>query len=171
MKCSGRVHKFGDHVDTDVIIPATLLGKTDPESLARGCFSAVYPGFSARVQPGDLLFAGENFGCGSSREHAPLAIKATGIGCVVAASFSRIFYRSAINVGLPIAICPAAVPKAQDGAPASVDFVAGTVTVAGESFPFPPFPPEIVGILESGGLVGFMIKRLKAEQATGTPHR
>jgi 3-isopropylmalate/(R)-2-methylmalate dehydratase small subunit len=165
MKCSGRIHKFGDHIDTDVIIPATLLGKSDPESLARGCFSAVYPGFSERVSPGDLLFAGENFGCGSSREHAPLAIKATGIGCVVAASFSRIFYRSAINVGLPIAICPAAVAKAQDGEQASVDFVAGAVTVAGESFAFPAFPPEIVGILESGGLVGFMEKRLKAERA------
>jgi 3-isopropylmalate/(R)-2-methylmalate dehydratase small subunit len=168
MKLFGRVHKFGDHIDTDVIIPATLLGKSDPESLARGCFSAVYPGFSERVKPGDLLFAGENFGCGSSREHAPLAIKATGIACVVAASFSRIFYRSAINIGLPIAICPAAVGKAQDGDDASVDFVTGTVTVGGERYDFPGFPPELVAILESGGLVGFMKKRLKGSVAAAT---
>lgn len=163
MKCEGRVHKFGDHIDTDVIIPATLLLKTDTESLARGCFSAVYPGFFERVTPGDLIFAGDNFGCGSSREHAPLAIKAAGISCVVAASFSRIFYRSAINVGLPIAICPPVIAKADDGARASVDFVAGTVTAGGETFTFPAFPPEIVAILECGGLVGFMEKRLRAE--------
>lgn len=165
MKLSGRVHKFGDQIDTDVIIPATLLGKTDPESLARGCFSAVYPGFSERVKPGDLLFAGENFGCGSSREHAPLAIKATGIACVVAASFSRIFYRSAINIGLPIAICPAAVEHAEDGAQASVDFAAGQVEVAGKLFSIPPFPRELIAILDSGGLVPFMEKRLKSERA------
>lgn len=165
MKLSGRVHKFGDQIDTDVIIPATLLGKTDPESLARGCFSAVYPGFSERVKPGDLLFAGENFGCGSSREHAPLAIKATGIACVVAASFSRIFYRSAINIGLPIAICPAAVEHAEDGAQASVDFAAGQVEAAGKLFSIPPFPRELIAILDSGGLVPFMEKRLKSERA------
>jgi len=165
MKCEGRIHKFGDHIDTDVIIPATLLLKTDNESLAKGCFSAVYPGFHERVTPGDLIFAGDNFGCGSSREHAPLAIKAAGIGCVVAASFSRIFYRSAINVGLPIVICPPAIAKASEGERAAVDFVAGTVTVGGETFDFPAFPPEIVAILECGGLVGFMEKRLKAELA------
>ena len=165
MKLGGRVHKFGDHIDTDVIIPATLLLKTDQESLARGCFSAVYPGFSERVKPGDLLFAGENFGCGSSREHAPLAIKAAGIACCVAASFSRIFYRSAINIGLPIAICPLAASTAQDGDEAVVDFAAGTVSVGDRVFEFPAFPPEIVAILSSGGLVGFMEKRLKSEAA------
>lgn len=162
MILSGRIHKFGDHVDTDVIIPAPLLSSTDPKVLGRGCFSEVFPGFSERVNPGDLIFAGENFGCGSSREHAPIAIKAAGIACVVAASFSRIFYRSAINIGLPIAICPAAVAQAQDGAQAAVDFVAGKVTVAGRSFPIPPFPPELIAILDSGGLVPFMEKRLKS---------
>ena len=91
---TGRIHKFGDHVDTDVIIPATLLSNTDPKILGRGAFSEVFPGFADRVKPGDLIFAGENFGCGSSREHAPIAIKGAGISCVVAASFSRIFYRS-----------------------------------------------------------------------------
>ena len=165
MKFAGRVHKFGDHIDTDVIIPATLLLKTDRESLARGCFSAVYPGFSERVKPGDLLFAGENFGCGSSREHAPMAIKAAGIACCVAASFSRIFYRSAINIGLPIAICPAAAAQAKDGDQGAVDFLTGTVTVGDKTYEFPAFPREIVAILESGGLVGFMEKRLKAEAA------
>lgn len=165
MKFAGAVHRFGDHIDTDVIIPATLLLKTDRESLAKGCFSAVYPGFTDRVKPGDLLFAGENFGCGSSREHAPMAIKAAGIACCVAASFSRIFYRSAINIGLPIAICPPAVARAREGDRASVDFVAGTVTVGDDVYEFPAFPPELVAILESGGLVGFMEKRLKDQAA------
>jgi 3-isopropylmalate/(R)-2-methylmalate dehydratase small subunit len=158
---SGRIHKFGDHIDTDVIIPAPLLGSTDPQVLGRGCFSEVFPGFSERVRPGDLIFAGENFGCGSSREHAPIAIKGAGIACVVAASFSRIFYRSAINIGLPIAICPAAVEAAKEGEQAAVDFTAGRITVGGKSFAIPPFPPELIAILDSGGLVPFMEKRLK----------
>lgn len=159
---SGRIHKFGDHVDTDVIIPAPLLVSTDPQVLGRGCFSEVFPGFADRVKAGDLIVAGENFGCGSSREHAPIAIKGAGIACVVAASFSRIFYRSAINIGLPIAICPAAVPHAEDGAQASVDFSAGKITVAGKSFQIPPFPAELIAILDSGGLVPYMEKRLKS---------
>ena len=158
---SGRIHKFGDHIDTDVIIPTPMLGSTDPKVLGRGCFSEVYPGFADRVHAGDLIFAGENFGCGSSREHAPIAIKGAGIACVVAASFSRIFYRSAINIGLPIAICPAAIERAEDGAQASVDFAAGKVTVAGKLFSIPPFPPELIAILDSGGLVPFMKKRIK----------
>ena len=166
---AGRIHKFGDHVDTDVIIPATLLSNTDTKVLGRGCFSEVFPGFADRVKPGDLIFAGENFGCGSSREHAPIAIKGAGIACVVAASFSRIFYRSAINIGLPIAICPAAVEHAVDGAQASVDFAAGKVTVEGKLYSIPPFPPELIAILDSGGLVPFMEKRLKAARASGTP--
>ncbi len=159
---SGRIHKFGDHIDTDVIIPTPLLGSFDPKVLGRGCFSVVYPGFADRVQPGDLIFAGENFGCGSSREHAPIAIKGAGIACVVAASFSRIFYRSAINIGLPIAICSAAVAQAEDGAQAVVDFASGNITVAGKSYSIPPFPPELIAILSSGGLVPFMEKRLKS---------
>ena len=164
---AGRIHKFGDHVDTDVIIPATLLSNTDPGILGRGCFSEVFPGFADRVKPGDLIFAGENFGCGSSREHAPIAIKGAGIACVVAASFSRIFYRSAINIGLPIAICPAAVGAATDGAPATVDFAAGKITVADKLYSIPPFPPELIAILDSGGLVPFMEKRLKSAQPGG----
>ena len=158
---TGRIHKFGDHIDTDVIIPSTLLANTDPQVLGRGCFSVAYPGFAGRVQKGDLIFAGKNFGCGSSREHAPIAIKGAGIACVVAASFSRIFYRSAINIGLPIAICPDAIAYAEDGATASVDFATGKVEVAGRSFAIPPFPPQLIAILDSGGLVPFMEKRLK----------
>ena len=161
---TGRIHQFGDHVDTDVIIPATLLSNTDPKILGRGCFSEVFPGFADRVQPGDLIFAGENFGCGSSREHAPIAIKGAGIACVVAASFSRIFYRSAINIGLPIAICPAAVALAKAGEEASVDLTAGKITVAGKSFAIPPFSAEVIAILDCGGLVPFMEQRLKRER-------
>src|SRR5207244_5381872 len=162
---SGRVHKFGDHVDTDVIIPATLLTNTDPQVLGRGCFSSVYPGFADRVKPGDIIFAGKNFGCGSSREHAPIAIKGAGISCVVAESFSRIFYRSAINIGLPIAICPPAIEAAVEGAEASVDFGAGKIEVGGKTFAIPPLPAQVIAILDSGGLVPFMEKRLKQERA------
>ena len=162
---SGRIHKFGDHIDTDVIIPTTFLANTDPQALGRGCFSVAFPGFPDRVQKGDLLFAGKNFGCGSSREHAPIAIKGAGIACVVAASFSRIFYRSAINIGLPIAICPAAIEHAVDGGQGSVDFGSGKVAVAGKSFAIPPFPPQLIEILDAGGLVPFMEKRFKDRAA------
>lgn len=165
---SGRIHKFGDHVDTDVIIPASLLSTTDEKELGRGCFSEVFPGFSERVQSGDIIFAGDNFGCGSSREHAPIAIKGAGIACVVAASFSRIFYRSAINIGLPIAICPQAVPLAKDGEQASIDFKAGTVKVGGAIHSIPPFSPEVIEILQCGGLVPFMEKRLRRSGKSNT---
>lgn len=165
---SGRIHKFGDHVDTDVIIPSSLLVNNDPETLGRGCFSKSYPGFSERVQKGDLIFAGKNFGCGSSREHAPIAIKGAGISCVIAASFSRIFFRSAINIGLPIAICPAAISHAEEGAEASVDLAAGKVEVAGQFFAIPRLPPQLIAILDSGGLVPFMEKRLKAMNTART---
>jgi len=114
------------------------------------------------VQKGDLIFAGKNFGCGSSREHAPIAIKGAGISCVVAASFSRIFFRSAINIGLPIAICPGAIEFAKDGAQGSADFTAGKVEVSGKFFAIPPLPPQLIAILDAGGLVPFMEKRLKA---------
>lgn len=161
----GRIFKFGDHVDTDVIIPATLLANTDPQVLGRGCFSVSYPGFSERVKPGDIIFAGKNFGCGSSREHAPIAIKGAGISCVVAESFSRIFYRSAINIGLPIAICPPAVEHAVEGEEAAVDFSGGTIEVGGRTFSIPPLPAQVIAILDSGGLVPFMEKRLKGTAA------
>lgn len=165
MKLSGRVHVFGDHIDTDQIIPARFLGSSDPAYLRTGCFLNLAPGFPERVKPGDILVAGENFGCGSSREHAPIAIKATGIACVVARSFSRIFYRSAINIGLPAIICPEAVSHAAAGAEAAVDLAKGTVTVTGNTYAFAPFASEIVSILDAGGLVPFMARRLKQEGA------
>lgn len=161
----GRIHRFGDHVDTDEIIPSQFLGQSDPGSLAKGCFNNVRPGFVSQVSPGDIIVAGDNFGCGSSREHAPIAIKATGIGCVVAGSFSRIFYRSAINIGLPIAICPGAVPLGREGETAEVNFETGEVLVNGQSFPIPAFPPEVMEILKFGGLVPFMAHRLKSAGA------
>jgi 3-isopropylmalate/(R)-2-methylmalate dehydratase small subunit len=156
----GRVHTFEDHIDTDVIIPNEFL--TQPDRLAEGCFSKVYPGFHKRVRQGDLIFAGENFGCGSSREHAPIAIKAVGIAAVVAASFGRIFFRSAINIGLPAVECPEAVAEARDGGEGAVDFVRGVVTVDGRDFAFPQYPPQVLDILEAGGLVSFMSRRLSA---------
>jgi 3-isopropylmalate/(R)-2-methylmalate dehydratase small subunit len=162
VKFAGYIHRFGDHIDTDVIIPSNLLTRSEPESLAKGCFAAVYPEFRDRVKPGDLIFAGENFGCGSSREHAPIAIKATGISCVVAASFARIFYRSAINIGLPVVACPEAIPHAVAGKEAEVDLSAGYVLLEGRRFAVPQFSKEVLSILRLGGLVPFMAQRLNA---------
>ncbi len=159
----GAIHRFGDHIDTDVIIPARYLGSSDAVELAKHCFEPVIADFAAQAKPGDLVFAGENFGCGSSREHAPIAIKGAGIACVVAVSFARIFYRSAINIGLPVVVCPEAVAVAENGARGSVDLGNGVITVAGRSFQVAPFPEEVLGILECGGLVPFMRRRLEAE--------
>jgi 3-isopropylmalate dehydratase small subunit len=168
MKFVGRIHRFGDHINTDVIIPTKFLSQSDPEHLAKGCFSNVYPGFAGRVTAGDIVVAGENFGCGSSREHAPMAIKATGIACVVAASFSRIFYRSAINIGLPVVTSPEAAALAREGETAEVDLSKGTLRVGGRDFPIPQFPPQVLAIIEVGGLVPFMIERLKRQSNRGT---
>ncbi len=163
MNYRGKVHRFGDHVDTDVIIPAKYLNISDPAELARRCFEPVAENFVAGVTPGDILVAGENFGCGSSREHAPIAIKAAGIACVVAASYARIFYRSAINIGLPVIVCPAAAAAARQGATAEVDLVKGIVEIDGTRFPVAPFPDAVLGIIECGGLVPFMKKRLASQ--------
>ena len=165
MNLSGSIHCVGDHIDTDQIIPSRFLGSADPASLRSGCFLNLIPGFPDRVAPGDVLVAGENFGCGSSREHAPIAIKATGIACVVAKSFSRIFYRSAINIGLPAISCPEAVDLSVDGQILSVDFDTGLVSVGRKSVPFTPFSPEILEIIGAGGLVPFMAKRLSQQGA------
>ena len=169
MKYRGKVHRFGDHVDTDVIIPAKYLGISDPAQLALRCFEPVAENFSAGVAQGDILVAGENFGCGSSREHAPIAITAAGIACVVAASYARIFYRSAINIGLPVLVCPDAAAAAKQGDVMEVDLVNGAVEVNGARFPVSPFPEAVLGIIESGGLVPFMQKRLAAEAKGGHP--
>jgi 3-isopropylmalate/(R)-2-methylmalate dehydratase small subunit len=165
MIMKGRVHKVGDHIDTDQIIPARFLGSLDPKVLAEGCFFNLIPQFATTVSLGDIVVGGDNFGCGSSREHAPIAIKATGISCVVARSFSRIFYRSAINIGLPAVVCADAVAFAKDRTEMTVDFDRGVVESDGKSAAFAAFGPSILAIIAAGGLVPFMSQRLASQAA------
>ena len=169
MKLMGTVWKYGDDVDTDGIIPARYLNVSDPEDLARHCMEDVDPGFARAVQAGDVIVAGENFGCGSSREHAPLAIKGSGVACVVAKSYARIFYRNAINIGLPILECPQVVEETQKGDLLAADLGAGTVTNlrTGRTYQVSPFPPFIMGIIEAGGLVPYTRERLRVQGGTG----
>lgn len=162
MTLTGKVWKYGDNVDTDVIIPARYLDRTEPEALAEHCLEDLDPTFAAGVRPGDVIVAGENFGCGSSREHAPLAIRAAGAGCVVARSFARIFYRNAINVGLPILECPAAVDDAATGHRLEIDLEAGIVRNldTGRAHRAEPYPPFMMDIVRAGGLVPYTRARL-----------
>jgi len=155
-----NVYKYGDNVDTDVIIPARYLNAPDEKSLASHCMEDIDAQFSSTVELGDIMVAGANFGCGSSREHAPLAIKACGVKCVIAASFARIFYRNAINIGFPILECPEAAAAILPGDAVRVDFKTGVITdeTQGRTFQAAPFPAFIDGIIESGGL----LKSLKA---------
>jgi len=155
MNAHGIAHKYGDHVDTDVIIPARYLNTPDPKELAAHCMEDIDKEFVRKARPGDILAAGVNFGCGSSREHAPIAIKAAGISCVIAANFARIFYRNAINIGLPILECPAASAAIADGDEVTVDFDSGTITdkTRGETYQAEPFPPFIRDMIEKGGLM------------------
>ena len=152
MAMTGQVIRYGDNVDTDVIIPARYLNTTDHQELAAHCMEDLDPSFVSRVKPGDIIVAGENFGCGSSREHAPVAIKASGIACVVAKSFARIFYRNAINIGLSIVECDA---DADDGDRLTVDFEQGRIEnlTKGTGWEFSAFPPFLQTLLESGGLL------------------
>jgi len=158
----GTCWKFGDHVDTDQIIPARYLNTTDPGELAAHCMEDVDPGFSSKVRAGDIIVAGENFGCGSSREHAPIAIRHAGISCVIAKSFARIFFRNAINTGLPILECPGVVDVAREGDEVEVDLAAGRVVhcPSGQTFPVPPFPEELQEIIRAGGLMNYVRKRV-----------
>jgi 3-isopropylmalate dehydratase, small subunit len=158
----GAVHKFGRDVDTDVIIPARYLNTNDPAELASHCMEDIDAGFVARVRPGDIVVAGENFGCGSSREHAPVAIRAAGVSCVVAASFARIFYRNAINTGLPIVICPAAVAGAQAGDRLRVDLATGVVTdlTRDTTYQADAFPAFMRELIAQGGLLPYVKARL-----------
>jgi 3-isopropylmalate/(R)-2-methylmalate dehydratase small subunit len=158
---SGNAWRFGDDVDTDVIIPARYLNLSTPGELARHCMEDLSPGFASGVMAGDVIVAGENFGCGSSREHAPLAIKASGVACVIARSFARIFYRNAINTGLPILQCPEAVEETEQGDQLKVDLEAGRITNlrTGRSFHTSPFPPFILKIIEAGGLIPYTLWR------------
>ena len=155
MNAKGHVFKYPDNVDTDVIIPARYLNTQDPKELASHCMEDIDKSFVARVQPGDVMVGGWNFGCGSSREHAPLCIKTSGISVVIAKSFARIFYRNSINIGLPILECEAAADAIQAGDLVSVDFDTGVITdeTTGATFQAEPFPPFIQEIIAAGGLM------------------
>lgn len=158
MKARGHVFKYGDNVDTDVIIPARYLNATEGAELARHCMEDIDKEFVGKVQPGDMIVANKNFGCGSSREHAPLAIKCAGVSCVIAETFARIFYRNAINIGLPIIECPEAAASIEAGHEVEVDFDSGVITdkTTGKSFEGQAFPPFMQKIIEAGGLVNYI---------------
>ena len=162
MKFTGTAHRYGRDVDTDVIIPARYLNTADPVELGKHCLEDLDPEFIGKVRPGDVLVADENFGCGSSREHAPIAIKAAGVSVVIAKSFARIFYRNAINTGLPIMEAPDAVDAIKGGDVVSVDADTGVITdeTSGQTFQAQPFPPFIKDIIEQGGLVESIKSRL-----------
>ena len=155
MKASGKVFKYGDNVDTDVIIPARYLNATTGEELAKHCMEDIDKEFIHKVQPGDIIVAEKNFGCGSSREHAPLAIKCAGVSCVIAETFARIFYRNAINIGLAILECEEASDKIQDGDEVAIDFDTGIITnvTRNETYQALPFPDFIKEIIAKGGLL------------------
>ena len=155
MNTQGKVFKYPDNVDTDVIIPARYLNTADHKELASHCMEDIDKDFVKMVKTGDLIVAGWNFGCGSSREHAPLVIKTCGTGCVIAKSFARIFYRNAINIGLPILECEEAAEEIQAGSEVNVDFDTGIITdlTSGKTYKAQPFPPFIQNIIKQGGLL------------------
>ena len=155
MQYQGTVHRYGRDIDTDVIIPARYLTTSEPAELAKHCLEDLDVNFVNKVKQGDIIVAEENFGCGSSREHAPIAIKAAGVDAVIAKSFARIFYRNSINTGLAILECPEAVDAIKDGDTVSVDTATGTITdvTTGETFTAQAFPPFIADIIEQGGLI------------------
>ncbi len=160
MKAQGTVHKYGDNVDTDVIIPARYLNTSSHKELAAHCMEDIDIDFTKNVKDGDIMVAEKNFGCGSSREHAPIAIKASGISCVIASTFARIFYRNAINIGLPILECDAAAKAIKNGDEVAVDFDTGVITdiTTGETYQAEPFPPFIQQIIADGGLIKHVTK-------------
>lgn len=161
---SGKVYKYGDNVDTDVIIPARYLNAPSPDELAKHCMEDIDATFAQKVQPGDIIVGGANFGCGSSREHAPIAIRACGVSCVIAASFARIFYRNSINIGFPILECPEAAQAIQNGDAVSVDFATGVIRddTTGQTFQAAAFPPFIQRIIEHNGLLPYLKARMDA---------
>ena len=160
----GKVHKYGADVNTDVIIPARYLNVYDPDELARHCMEDIDVDFIKRVQPGDIIAADNNFGCGSSREHAPLAIKAAGVGCVIATSFARIFYRNAMNIGLPILECGEAVDKTEAGDVLEVELSTGEIVnvTRGLKFKAVPFPDFMMELIEAGGLIEYTRRKIAA---------
>ncbi len=166
MVFEGKVIKLGKNIDTDVIIPAPYLVTFDPKELAKHCLEGLGPEFPAKIKPGDIIVAEENFGCGSSREHAPLALKGCGVACVVASSFARIFYRNAINIGLPIVECPDCVAEVKEGDQLRILLDEGKIInlTTGKTYNSVPFPPFLIDILNAGGLINWTRKRLKEEE-------
>ncbi|MBQ9768535.1 MAG: 3-isopropylmalate dehydratase small subunit [Lachnospiraceae bacterium] len=158
MKANGTVHKYGDNVDTDVIIPARYLNSSDPKELAKHCMEDIDKDFVNNVKVGDIMVANKNFGCGSSREHAPIAIKAAGVSCVIAETFARIFYRNAINIGLPIIECPEAAKEINAGDTVEIDFDSGVITdvTTGKSYQGQAFPPFMQKIIAAEGLMNYI---------------
>lgn len=158
MKANGTVHKYGDNVDTDVIIPARYLNSSDPAELAKHCMEDIDKEFVSKVVKGDIMVANKNFGCGSSREHAPISIKAAGISCVIAETFARIFYRNAINIGLPIIECVQAAREINAGDRVEIDFDSGVITdvTTGKSYQGQAFPPFMQKIIAAEGLMNYI---------------
>lgn len=158
MKAHGTVHKYGDNVDTDVIIPARYLTTSNPDELAKKCMEDIDKDFVKRVKPGDIMVANKNFGCGSSREHAPIAIKASGISCVIAETFARIFYRNAINIGLPIIECEEAARNIEAGDKVEVDFDSGLIynKTKGTEYKGQAFPEFMQKIIKAEGLINYI---------------
>ena len=158
MKANGTAIKYGDNVDTDVIIPARYLNSSDPKELAQHCMEDIDKDFVNKVKPGDIMVGGKNFGCGSSREHAPISIKASGISCVIAETFARIFYRNSINIGLPIVECAEAAKAIKDGDEVEVDFDTGVITdkTTGEIYQGQAFPEFMQKIINAEGLINYI---------------
>ncbi len=158
MKAEGRVFRYGDNVDTDVIIPARYLNTSDKKELASHCMEDIDSSFVKNVHSGDIIVAGKNFGCGSSREHAPIAIKESGISCVIASTFARIFFRNSINIGLPILECEEASQEIKAGDKVTVDFSTGIIfdETTGKEYKAEPFPPFMQSLIEAGGLVPYI---------------
>ena len=162
MQFQGIAHRYGRDIDTDVIIPARYLNTSDPAELAKHCLEDLDVDFVNKVKPGDILVAEENFGCGSSREHAPVCIKAAGVACVIAKSFARIFYRNSIDIGLPIIECPAAAAAIADGDEVSVDMDSGVIedVTTGAKFTAAPLPPFVQEIVRCGGIANYVKKKI-----------
>ena len=167
MKITGKVWRFGDNIDTDVIIPARYLNTSEPAELAKHCMEDADTSFAGKVAKGDIIVGGANFGCGSSREHAPIAIKASGVSCVVAEFFARIFYRNAFNMGLPIIECPEAVREASTGHILVVDPAKGEIVnqSLGKTYQAAPIPPFMMELVEAGGLMEYTVMQLEKESA------
>lgn len=162
----GKVLKYKDNVDTDVIIPARYLNTSDPKELAAHCMEDIDKDFAKRVNLGDIMVAGKNFGCGSSREHAPIAIKESGISCIIAETFARIFYRNSINIGLPILECPQAAKEIEDGDEVTVDIKTGEIAniTRGKSYQAQPFPPFMMELMKCGGLINYVKAKMAGKR-------